>query len=80
MSIELSAENIADADDAAQCLCEPAARNQRSMQSELLAILEAAVREESGTTPGDLLLSVQSLGLHTPSEATEIVRTIRDMP
>ena len=50
------------------------------MQSELLAILEAAVREDSVTTPENILLLVQNLGLRTPSEATEIVRTNRDVP
>lgn len=48
------------------------------MQGELLAIIEAAVEEKHPATPADILLDVRRLGLHTPYEATALIRADRD--
>jgi antitoxin FitA len=55
-----------------------ASRHHRSLQGELLAILEAAVRFEEQLSPDDLLGEVRRLGLRTPSEATAMIRADRD--
>jgi plasmid stability protein len=50
----------------------------RSMQGELMAILEEAVAAEQRLTPEDLLREVRGLGLNTPAEAVEMIRKDRD--
>ncbi len=48
------------------------------MRQKLLAIIEAAVREDRPATPAEILAEVRRLGLQTPSEATTLVRADRD--
>ncbi len=55
-----------------------AKRHHRSLQGELLAIIEAAVREDQPTAPADVLAEVRRLGLRTPSEAAALIRADRD--
>ena len=55
-----------------------AARNHRSLQVELVAIIEAAAVEDAGVSPAELLASVRRRGLATPVEAAGIVRAARD--
>jgi plasmid stability protein len=55
-----------------------AERHHRSLQGELLAIIEAAAREEQRRTPADVLAEVRRLGLATPREAASIIRADRD--
>jgi plasmid stability protein len=55
-----------------------AERHHRSLQGELLAIIEAAVSEEHPAAPADILAEVRRLGLRTDSEAASIIRTDRD--
>ncbi len=74
--IDLSIENAPD--DVVQRLRERAGRHHRSLQSEVLAIIEAAVGEERSATPAAILAEVRRLGLNTPSEAAALVRTDRD--
>ncbi|MFI5020118.1 MAG: hypothetical protein ACHQRJ_00515 [Alphaproteobacteria bacterium] len=57
---------------------QPAKRHHRSLQGELLAIIEAAVREDQPATPADVLAEVHRLGLETPSEAAALIRADRD--
>jgi plasmid stability protein len=76
MPVNLSIKNAPD--DVARRLRERAERHHRSLQGELMAIIEAAVREERPTTPAEVLAEVRRLGLHTPSEAASIVRADRD--
>jgi antitoxin FitA len=76
MAINLSIKNAPD--DVVQRLKERAARHHRSLQGELLAILEDAVRSPSVLTPEDVLAEVRRLGLSTPEEAAHIVRADRD--
>ena len=74
MAVSLSVKDVPD--DVADALRARALRNHRSLQGELLEILESAVR----ATPfrGDALWKhVQALGLSTPAGATRMVRNDR---
>lgn len=75
MAVSLSIKDVPD--DLADALRERAARNHRSVQGELMHILDAAVRPRP-FQGGALWEKLQSLGLATPAEATEIVRQARD--
>ena len=55
-----------------------AVRNHRSLQGELLAIVEAAVRDEPRDNLDDLLADLRQLGLRSPDEAVAMVRAERD--
>jgi antitoxin FitA len=72
---DLSIKNAPN--DVVERLRKRAERNHRSLQGELLAIIEAAVREEQPATPREILDEVRRLGLKTPSEAVAIVRADR---
>jgi plasmid stability protein len=76
MPINLSIKNAPD--DVVQRLRERAERHHRSLQGELMAIIEAAVGEDRPATPAEILAEVRRLGLHTSREATAIVRADRD--
>ena len=76
MPVNLSIKNAPD--QLVQRLRERAERHHRSMQGELLAIIEAAVEEKRLATPDDILLEVRRLRLRTPSEATALIRADRD--
>ncbi|MBS0642280.1 MAG: Arc family DNA-binding protein [Acetobacteraceae bacterium] len=76
MPVNLSIKNAPD--DVVQLLRERAERHHRSLQGELMAIIEAAVREERFSSPADVLAEVRRLGLSTPAEAAAIVRANRD--
>ena len=55
-----------------------AERHHRSLQGELMAILEEAVQDPAPLSPGDVLAEVRRLGLATPNEAAGMVREARD--
>ena len=76
LTMNLSIKNAPD--DLVRELRERAARHHRSLQGELLAIIEAAVRPEIARTPLEVLAEVRRLGLQTPSEATAMIRASRD--
>jgi len=76
MPINLSIKNAPD--DVVQRLRERAERHHRSLQGELMAIIEAAVREDRPASPAEILAEVRRIGLHTPSEAAGIIRADRD--
>lgn len=76
MPVNLSIKNAPD--HVAQALRERAERNHRSLQGELLAIIEAAVREGAPATPADILAEVRRLGLRTPGESAAMIRADRD--
>jgi plasmid stability protein len=76
MPVNLSIKNAPD--DVVQRLRRRAERHNRSLQGELLAIIEAAAREEQPATPADILAEVRRLGVKTPREAAAIVRADRD--
>jgi antitoxin FitA len=76
MPVNLSIKNAPD--DIVQRLRERAARNHRSLQGELMAIIEDAVRPAKYRTVGEVVAEVRKLGLNTPDEAAAIVRADRD--
>ena len=76
MPVNLSIKNVPD--ELAGRLRERAARNHRSLQGELMAILERSVRDKVVLTPREILDEVRRLGLSTGTEATEMVREDRD--
>ena len=74
--MNLSIKNVPD--EVVQRLRQRAARRHRSLQGELLAIIEQAVRSEQALTPAELLAEVRGLGLHTPADSAAIARADRD--
>ncbi len=76
MPVTLSIKNVPDF--MAGLLRKRAARNHRSIQGELLAILEEAMMGRSGLTPREVLDKVRALGLKTPAESARFVREDRD--
>ena len=77
MAVNLSIKNAPD--DVVQRLRERAARNHRSLQGELMAIIEDAVRSQPPRylTPSEVLAEVRKLGLNSPEEAAYITRADR---
>lgn len=76
MPVNLSIKNAPDR--VVQQLRERAERHHRSLQGELLAIIEAAVQHAGPATPAEILAEVRRLGLDTPDEATALIRADRD--
>jgi plasmid stability protein len=76
MPVNLSIKNAPD--HVVQRLRQRAEQHHRSLQGELMAIIEAAVQEDRPATPADILAEVRQLGLRTPSEAAALVRADRD--
>lgn len=76
MPVNLSIKNAPE--DVVQRLRERAERHHRSLQGELMAIIEAAVRDDRPASPETILAEVRQLGLRTPREAASIVRADRD--
>jgi plasmid stability protein len=76
MPVNLSIKNAPDM--VVQRLRQRAERHHRSLQGELMAIIEAAVREDRPAGLVDILAEIRALGLQTPSEAADLVRADRD--
>ncbi|WP_428486384.1 FitA-like ribbon-helix-helix domain-containing protein [Rhodopila sp.] len=76
MPVNLSIKNVPN--EMVQRLRARAERHHRSLQGELLAIVEAAVRTEPQATTMDILAEVRRLKLRTSSEAADIIRADRD--
>lgn len=76
MPVNLSIKNTPD--HLVQHLRERAERHHRSLQGELMAIIEAAVQEARPPSPAEFLAEIRRRGLRTPSEAATIVRADRD--
>ena len=76
MPVNLSIKNVPD--EIAERLRRRAAQAHRSLQGELMAILERAVRENDRLTPAEALRRVHELGIETPDEAVEMIRRDRD--
>ena len=74
--MNLSIKNVPE--EVVQRLRQRAARRHRSLQGELLAIIEEAVRSEQELSPDELLAEVRRLGLRTPADSAAIVRADRD--
>ncbi len=78
MPVNLSIKNAPE--DVVERLRRRAARNHRSLQGELMAIIEAASLEDGRLTAADVLSKVRGLGLRTPAASAAIVRADRDRP
>jgi plasmid stability protein len=78
MSVTLSIKNAPEA--VVQRLKARAARNHRSLQGELMAIVEAAAREEEAAllTPTVLLERARAARVSSSGRSAEIVRRMRD--
>jgi plasmid stability protein len=77
MPINLSIKNAPD--DVVAKLKERAKRNHRSLQGEVMAILEDAAKVESkALTPRDALAHMRALGVRTKDEAVQLIREDRD--
>ena len=74
--MNLSIKNAPE--DVVERLRRRAERHRRSLQGELLAIIETAAREEGPMTPIEVLAEVRKLGLATPAEGADIIRADRD--
>jgi plasmid stability protein len=78
MPVDLSIKRVPD--HLAQRLRERAARNHRSLQGELMAILEEQLFLEDRLKPAQLIEINRALGFRTPSESVEMIREDRDDP
>ncbi len=76
MPVNLSIKNAPD--HIVERLRLRAERHHRSLQGELLAIIEAAACEDQPATPKTILAEVRRLGLQTPSESAALIRAARD--
>ena len=76
MPVNLSIKNVPD--HLADRLRERAAAAHRSMQGELMSILEGALEEPRPLTLSELSATVRALGIATTREAVDDVRTDRD--
>ena len=74
-TVTLSVKNVPK--DLAKRLRDRAARNHRSLQGELLAILTEA---GTVTSISDLAALVKRIGLKSPSESAAMIRADRDDP
>jgi len=76
MPVTLSIKNAPD--DVVEQLRRRARRHHRSLQGELLSIIEAAARQETAASPADILAEIRRLGLNTPAESAALIRADRD--
>ena len=76
MPVNLSIRNVPD--DLAEKLRERARAAHRSLQGELLVILEEAVGERRPVTLGVIRERIREYGISTGDEATGMVREDRD--
>jgi len=76
MPVNLSIKSVPD--DIVERLRLRATRNHRSLQGEMMAIIEAAVRAASPLSPDEVLAEVRRIGLATPDESAAMIRADRD--
>jgi len=76
MSVNLSIKNVPD--QLAEQLRKRAARHHRSLQGELMAILEENLSNRHSLTPAELLSKIRVSGLKTPEETARLIRRERD--
>jgi plasmid stability protein len=75
MAVSLSIKNVPE--EIVARLRERAQKNHRSLQGELMALLEEAVNPRKLSVE-ELAEEIEALGLKTPDEATEMIRELRD--
>ena len=76
MPVNLSIKNAPD--HVVEQLRRRAERHHRSLQGELMAIIEAAAMKEQILSPIELVQAVRRLGLSSPSESAAMIREDRD--
>jgi antitoxin FitA len=77
MPVNLSIKNVPE--ELVARLRDRAVRNHRSLQGELMALIEESLRTSDRLTADAALAMVRGLGLRTPSESVEMVRADRDV-
>jgi hypothetical protein len=75
MPVNLSIKDVPD--EIAEALRQRAQQNHRSLQGELMAMIETHTRARAFKAM-ELLEEVRKLGLRTPSESTQWIREDRD--
>jgi plasmid stability protein len=75
MPVNLTLENVPD--EMVKRLRKRAERHDRSLEGELVAILEAAVGAARPLSPDEVLAQVRQLGLSTPRGAAAMIREDR---
>ncbi len=75
MPVNLSIKNVPD--ELAERLRRRAARRHRSLQGELMVILEESVSASEPLTPAEVLRRIRKMGLRTPTESVSMVRAVR---
>jgi plasmid stability protein len=76
MPVNLSIKNVPD--DLAHKLRQRASKNHRSIQGELIVILEEALDDKESLTPAQLLKMVNDMHLRTGPDSVGWVREDRD--
>jgi plasmid stability protein len=76
MPVNFSIKGIPDS--LAERIWERAKNHHRSLQGELMAILEESIRHPKELGPAELLARVRSAGLRTPAESAKMIRKERD--
>jgi plasmid stability protein len=76
MPVNLSIKNVPD--HVAEQLRRRAAKHHRSLQGELMAVLEESISRERALTPAQLLEELRTAGVRTPEEAARFIREDRD--
>jgi plasmid stability protein len=76
MPVSLSIKNVPD--ELVARLRERAAHNHRSLQGELLAIVEQSVGRSAGMTPLQILAEARRLGLRNDESSVELMRADRE--
>lgn len=76
MAVSLSIKNVPD--HLAEQIRLRAARNHRSLQGELLVILQESIARDRIIKPTEVLTELRRIGLKTPKEAVRFVREDRD--
>jgi plasmid stability protein len=78
MPVDLSIKRVPD--DVVERLRKRAAMNHRSLQGELMAMLEEHVSQDAPLSLAQLHELVRASGFSTPSESVEMIRADRDDP
>jgi len=76
MPVNLSIKNVPD--EVAEKLRRQAEKHHRSLQGELMNILEQSVNEEPDLSPFQLLAEIRASDLRTPDESAGFLREDRD--
>lgn len=76
MPVNLSIKNVPE--EIAEKLRLRARRHHRSLQGELMSILQQSVYEERHLSPSELIMEIRAADLRTPDESARFVREDRD--